>query len=145
MATQNEMLESKYIQKSDLVQPTRITVAGCTREDIGKDGKSDMKWIVSFQGNWKPMILNVTNTKAFFRTLGPDSDGWAGKQIVLFNDMTVEYNNEYGGIRVYQQMDIVDSQAPAQAQQSQFTADNNLAQNPPRTDETGPLPVEPPF
>ncbi len=119
MATQSEMLESKYIQKADLAQPTRITVAGCTKEDIGKDGKSDVKWIVSFEGNWKPMILNVTNTKAFFRELGKDSNGWAGKQIILFNDLTVEYNGEYGGIRVYQQLQIADAAQP-QSTPAQF-------------------------
>jgi hypothetical protein len=129
------MLESKYIQKADLKQPTRITVAGCAREDIGKDGKSDVKWIVSFEGNWKPMILNVTNTKAFFRELGEDSNDWAGKQIILFNDMTVEYNGEYGGIRVYQQLQIADA-APPQTSPADFEASL-------RTDDQGPLPTEP--
>jgi len=116
MATQNEMLESKYIQKEDLAQPTRITVAGCSREDIGRDGRQDWKWIVSFEGQWKPMILNVTNTKAFFNALGADSDDWKGKQIILFNDLSVSYEGKQGGIRVYQQMEIADA-PPVQTQQ----------------------------
>ena len=134
MATQNEMLESKWIQKTDLTQPTRLIVAGCSKETVkDKNGKEETKWIVSFQGAWKPLILNVTNTKAFFATLDPDSDNWAGKEIILFNDMSVSYQGDLGGIRVYQQMEIADAQAP-----SQFTPDNNL-----RTDEQGPLPTEP--
>jgi hypothetical protein len=141
MATRNDMLESKYIQKTDLLQPTRITVAGCSRKDIGQENKPEFRWVVDFQGEWKPLILNRTNTDAFFDTLGENSDEWAGKQIILFNDKSVEYQGKRGGIRVYQQMEVADAQAP----QSQFTADNNLAQNPPRTDETGPLPEPPPY
>jgi hypothetical protein len=141
MATQSDMLQSKWIQKTDLSQPTRLIIAGCSQETVkDKDGKEETKWIVTFQGGWKPMILNVTNTKAFFAALDPDSDNWAGKEIILFNDMSVNYNGDMGGIRVYQELKVAPAQAP-----SQFTADNNLAQNPPRTDETGPLPEPPAF
>ena len=138
MATQSDMLQSKWIQKTDLLQPTRLIVAGCTTEMVkDKNGKEEEKWIVSFQGAWKPMILNVTNTKAFFAALDPNSDNWAGKEIILFNDMSVNYNGDMGGIRVYPELKVAPVQAP-----SQFTPENNLA-NPPRTDETGPLPEEP--
>jgi len=113
MATQSEMLESKWIQKTDLKQPTRLIVAGCTQDTVkDKTGKEEVKWVVSFQGAWKPLILNVTNTKAFFKTLDKDSDNWAGKEVILFNDMSVNYNGDMGGIRVYQQMDIAEAQAP---------------------------------
>ena len=141
MATRDQMLESKYIQKTDLAQPTRLTVSGCERKDIGQENKTDFKWVVEFNGAWKPLILNRTNTDAFFDNLGDDSNNWVDKQIILFNDMSVEYQGKRGGIRVYQQMEVSDAQAPI----SQFTPDNNLAPNPPRTDEQGPLPEEPNF
>jgi hypothetical protein len=123
MATRNDMLESKYIQKTDLTQPTRLTVAGCERKDIGQENKPEFRWVVAFEGEWKPLILNRTNTDAFFDGLGEDSNDWIGKQIILFNDMSVEYQGKRGGIRVYQQMEVADAQAPP----SQFTPDNNLA------------------
>ena len=110
MARLEDMLESNYIQKTDLKQPTRLTVAEVERKDVGQEGKPEIKWVVSFNGKWKPLILNVTNTKAFFAELGVDSDDWTGKQIVLFNDETVEYNGQFGGIRVYRQMEIADAQ-----------------------------------
>lgn len=130
MARLEDMLESNYIQKTDLKQPTRLTVAGCERKDVGQEGKPEMKWVVSFDGGWKPLILNVTNTNAFFGTLGDDSDEWRGKQIVLFNDQSVEYQGKRGGIRVYQQMEVADAAPP----QSQFDQNNNL--NPPVEDTT---------
>ena len=136
MATRNDMLESKYIQKTDLTQPTRLTVSGCERKDIGQEGKPEFRWVVSFEGEWKPLILNRTNTDAFFDGLGENSDDWRGKPIILFNDQSVEYQGKRGGIRVYQQMEVADAQAP----QSQFTPDNNLA---PRSDEQGPMPTPP--
>ncbi len=107
----NEMLVSNYLQKADLKQPTRITVAGCENKDIGKEGEPELRWVVSFEGQYKPLILNVTNTKAFFAVLGKNSDDWAGKQIILYNDMTVEYQGKMGGIRVYQQMEVADAPA----------------------------------
>ena len=137
MATRNDMIVSKYIQKADLAQPTRLTVSGCANKDVGPEGKPEFKWVVEFEGAWKPLILNKTNTNSFFDTLGEDSDGWAGKQIILWNDLSVEFEGKFGGIRVYRQMEVADAAPP----QSQFTADNNLA--PARTDEQGPLPTEP--
>jgi hypothetical protein len=130
MATRNEMIVSKYIQKGDLLQPTRLTVSGCENKDIGKEGKPEWKWVVEFEGEWKPLILNVTNTDAFFDTLGQDSVDWVGKQIILFNDQSVVYEGKKGGIRVYQQLQVADAQPPQ-------------SQNQPRTDDTGPLPTEP--
>jgi len=150
MATRDDMLESKYIQKTDLTQPTRLTVSGCSRGDIGQEGKPEFKWVVTFGGEWKPLILNRTNTDAFFDALGENSDEWAGKQIILFNDQSVEYQGKRGGIRVYQQMEVADAAPPQQQRgrgfqqappQSQFDVNNNLA--PARTDEQGPLPEEP--
>ena len=137
MPTIDDMLESNYIQKSDLKQPTRLTVAGVERKDVGQEGKPEVKWVVSFAGAYKPLILNVTNTKAFFATLGDNSDDWAGKQIILFNDMTVEYNGVFGGIRVYRQLEVAD--APSQTA-DQFAQNQNI----PRDDASGPLPEEPP-
>ncbi|KKN51750.1 hypothetical protein LCGC14_0619270 [marine sediment metagenome] len=137
MPTIDDMLESNYIQKSDLKQPTRLTVAGVERKDVGQEGKPEVKWVVSFAGAYKPLILNVTNTKAFFATLGDNSDDWAGKQIILFNDMTVEYNGVFGGIRVYRQLEVAD--APSQTA-DQFAQNQNI----PRDDDSGPLPEEPP-
>jgi hypothetical protein len=107
----NDMLESNYIKKEDLKQPTRLTVSGCERKDVGQENRPEFKWVVSFEGKFKPLILNVTNTKAFFAALGKNSDDWNGKQIVLFNDQSVMYQGDAGGIRVYQQMDIAEAAA----------------------------------
>jgi len=112
MATREDMLESNYIQKTDLPQPTRLTIAGCVRDEVmnNRTNKKEAKWIVSFEGKWKPLILNVTNTNAFFDLLGNDSVDWVGKQVILFNDEQVMYEGKKGGIRVYRQMEIADAQ-----------------------------------
>lgn len=106
-----DMMTSNYIQKTDLKQPTRLTIDKCEQKNIAQDDKPiEMKWVVSFSEDFKPLILNVTNIKAFARATGDDnSDNWGGKQVVLFNDMTVEYQGKMGGIRVYQQMEVADA------------------------------------
>ena len=126
MATRGDMLESNYIKKEDLTQPTRLTVAGCQRKDIGQEGKPEFRWVVEFGGEWKPLILNRTNTDVFFDTLGEDSDNWVGKQIILFNDKSVEYQGKRGGIRVYQQMEVADSAPPQDTEQPPPPSDDDI-------------------
>ena len=120
----NEMMTSNYIKKEDLKSPTRLTINKCTHEDVGTLEKPEKKWVVSFMEDFKPLILNVTNIKAFARVTGDDnSDNWGGKQVVLFNDMTVEYQGKMGGVRVYQQMDVVDAPPNAEPGSQTFPDD----------------------
>lgn len=138
MARRNEMIESKYIQKTDLAQPTRLTVLGCVRKDVGQENQPEYKWVVEFRGEWKPLILNKTNTESFFDQLGEESDDWIGKQIILFNDQSVVYEGKRGGIRVYQQLQVADAATTAGLTEPQQQEYNNA----PVDTEQPPAPID---
>ena len=81
----NEAFPSKYLKASDL-QGHSITVhiAHVTQEEITK---GENKLILYFQGKQKGMVLNKTNANNIAVLYGPDTDDWAGHEIVLFEAM----------------------------------------------------------
>lgn len=99
----SELKQSKYMKKEDCGDDgILVTIAALKNENVAPDNKpEEMKWILYFQGDIKPLVLNGTNTKLIEKALGSDeTDDWIGKQIVLFNDENVEYMGEVvGGVR----------------------------------------------
>jgi hypothetical protein len=143
------MMESKYLKKSDVeAGPMNVKVVSCLQENVALEDKPvEMLWIMRFQGIKKGLIMKKTNLNLMVLATGQrNSDFWPGCDITLYNDPTVQFKGEMvGGIRVMVPQPGM-QQAPAQqAPPSQFTQDNNLALNQPRTDDTGPLPEPPPF
>lgn len=99
----SELKQSKYMKKEDCGEDgILVTIAGLKQENVAPDNKpEELKWILHFNGDHKPLVLNGTNTKLIEKALGSDeTDDWLGKQIVLFNDENVEYMGEVvGGVR----------------------------------------------
>ena len=60
----------------------------------------EMKWVVHFS-ECKPLVLNSTNGQLISNALSsPETDDWAGKQIVLYNDPNVSFGGKLtGGVR----------------------------------------------
>lgn len=99
----SELKTSKYMKKEDCGEDgILVTIAGLKQENVAPDNKpEELKWILYFQGDFKPLVLNGTNTKLIEKALGSDeTDDWIGQEIVLFNDENVEYMGEVvGGVR----------------------------------------------
>ena len=143
----NSMMESKYLKKSDVeAGPMNVKVVSCLQENVALEDKPvEMLWIMRFQGVNKGLIMKKTNLNLMSLATGQrNSDFWPGCDITLYNDPTVQFKGEMvGGIRIMVPQPGMQQQAPPP---SQFTPGNNLApENPPRTDDTGPLPEEPIF
>ena len=116
----NEMFPSNYVQKEDCGDTGIIvTITGISMEDVSRENEpTEIKPVVTFS-EVKPLVLNKTNGKALAGYLSSDdADHWIGKQIVLFNDLTVEFNGVIGGIRVRP----VQAAAPVQAQVAAIAA-----------------------
>jgi hypothetical protein len=97
----SDMLPSKYIKQSDVEQPTLVTITKLTTADVSQNQSGDMKWVAVFSELDKPMVLNSTNLKRIAKAHGDDSDGWIGKQMVLYVDEDVEFGGEVvGGLRL---------------------------------------------
>ena len=143
--SRDQAFPSKYLRKTDLGQPLQVIIANVYTEEVNNDnGGKDTKCVVTFTDtNIKPIILNKTNWLTIESIHGPDTDGWNGKVMELFNDMTVLYKGELGGIRV--RAVAASAQAPAAVpaqpgfappadlltrnQGLQLAADNNIGQD----------------
>jgi hypothetical protein len=106
----NDLLQSKYLGKSDLDSAGKnYTIDSLEVVTVGLDNE-DKPCLYFTQG--KPMLVNKTNLRTLMAMFGPDSLAWKGKQINVFNDVTVHYQGNVGGLRV----------RPVQATQADYAA-----------------------
>jgi hypothetical protein len=135
----NNMMESKYLKKSDVeAGPMNVKVVSCQQENVALEDKPvEMLWIMRFQGVKKGLIMKKTNLNLMSLATGQrNSDFWPGCDITLYNDPTVQFKGEMvGGIRIMVPQPGMQPQTPQQqAPQSQPAPDNNPA--PPQEDTT---------
>ena len=117
----NEMSESKYLKKEDCVPPMTLTISGLSKENLARDGEQpEMRWILQFAENVKPCVLNMTNIRMIAHVTGSEeTNEWVGKKITLWNDPTVSFNGNVGGIRVQAQV-AQQSENPAAGMDTPF-------------------------
>ena len=99
----NDMKESRYLKKEDVGDGVIATIAGLKQENLAMENQPDeMKWVMSFRENLKPMVMNSTNAQLCAKALNsPETDDWTGKQVILFNDPNVSFGGKLtGGIRI---------------------------------------------
>ena len=97
------MIPSKYLKKEDVEPPVLVTIKGLRQNNVAlEDQPEELKWTIFFRELDKPMVLNSTNIQLLVKCLGTDeTDDWAGKQVVLYNDPNVSFAGKItGGIRV---------------------------------------------
>src|SRR5262249_49284118 len=76
---------SKYVSASDLNgRNVSVIIARAEMEKLGNDHKP----VLYFRGKEKGLVLNKTNAYAIKDAYGDDTDGWEGKELVLFEIMT---------------------------------------------------------
>ena len=103
MAKVGEMIESKYLKQSDVDEDRVVTVEKVGKANVAPKGEEpEYKWLIRFTEFPKPMVLNSTNIKRLAKACASeDTDGWIGKQVVLYVDPDVEFaGNVVGGLRV---------------------------------------------
>jgi hypothetical protein len=94
MTTVNDEFDSiygsKYFSVSDLrgEQPRRRI----GKVEIGdlkeKDGSTKRKYVVYFEGEDKPLVLNKTNADKLAKMFGKDRSKWIGHVVELYAEMT---------------------------------------------------------
>lgn len=78
-----------------------VTIRQVKTEEIKSDRGTEIRGVVHFEEDIKPLILNVTNGKAIAKLYGKQVEGWTGKQITLYFDPSVKFGRErVGGVRV---------------------------------------------
>lgn len=103
MPTVNDLKQSKFLTKADVIPPILVTIRGYELLNMALQGEQpEMKWCLKFDEHEKPMSLNSTNGQIIAKITGSeDFDGWIGKRIVLFDDPSISFGGKLtGGIRV---------------------------------------------
>jgi hypothetical protein len=98
----NDLKQSKFLTKADVIPPVLVTVRSYEQVNVAKEGvEPELKWALHFDELDKPMVLNSTNGQIIAAITGAeDFDGWTGTKIVLFNDPNISFGGKLtGGIR----------------------------------------------
>ena len=102
MPTINDLKQSKYLTKADVIPPILVTIRGYEQVNVAKEGaEPEMRWALHFDEVEKPMVVNSTNGQIIAAITGSeDFDGWIAKKIILFNDPNISFGGKLtGGIR----------------------------------------------
>lgn len=83
----NALYGSKYLSVSDLRgRKPKCTIANVEIEDLkDKNGAVKRKYILSFEGKEKTMVLNKTNAEKMAAAFGLDRHNWIGERIELYS------------------------------------------------------------
>lgn len=85
-------------EREDLI----LTIKKVDETEVqNKDGKKAKKMTVHFEGDYKPMICNITNAKAIKKALGSQYiEDWAGKRIALYKATISAFGETVDAVRV---------------------------------------------
>ena len=73
----------EYLRASDLGGKTPVQIGSLGQEQVRSDNGLEDKWVISFVGKKKRLILNVTNNNTLIDAFGYESDDWVGQRIIL--------------------------------------------------------------
>jgi hypothetical protein len=81
---------SKYLSAADLRgEQKRVTIDDVTIADFRqKDGSSRKKVVLTFGGEFKPMVVNKTNAAKLAQAFGKKWTGWVGNAVELYTELT---------------------------------------------------------
>ena len=99
---------SKFLRTDDLLQgKALVTIRGFSEENMAGENKpQQIKPVIWFNEFQKGMAFNQTNEILLCAALGLDPKNWdtdhaIGKKVVIYNDPSVQMNNEFvGGLRI---------------------------------------------
>lgn len=103
MPSIHDLKESRFITQQEVDPPVLVTITGWKQLNVAKEGADpEYRYALTFRELDKPMTLNSTNGNLIAAITGSeDFDDWAGKQIVLYRDKTIQFGGKMvGGIRI---------------------------------------------
>lgn len=98
-----DMIESKYLTKDDVNPECIVTIKNVIQEEVqGDNNQSQLVWILYVNEFSKGVRLNTGHKTTLDEILnGATSEQSIGKQIILWNNPSVEYKGKVtGGIRI---------------------------------------------
>lgn len=109
----SQAFPSEYLRAADLQgRNIRVTISHVEMRDVGDDNKP----VLFFQGKEKGVVMNKTNSNNIAAAYGDDTDGWGGKEVVLYEAMVDFQGRSVAAIRIRPPM-AKDGPSRAQPQQ----------------------------
>jgi hypothetical protein len=102
----SQAFPSKWLKAADLDgKEWKRTIHSVELVDVGQEGKPENKPCLYFTGkdgdrSEKGIVLNVTNATSISAAFGDETDGWAGKEIVVYPDSVMFQGKPTPCIRV---------------------------------------------
>ena len=122
----SDQYSSSWLKATDLRgQPITVTISDVKMEQVGQDHKM----VCYFQGKDKGLVLNKTNATTIATSLGDETMGWGGRQIVLMPTKVNFQGQMVDAIRVSVPVDQ-QAQAARASYAGPSTADNANAPAP---------------
>lgn len=103
MPNVNDLTNSRFLKQDDCEPPVLVTIKDYELVNVAPaDQKEDKKYVLHFEEDVKPLVLNKTNGSLIsVITRSGDFDNWIGHKIVLFKDPSISFGGKLvGGIRV---------------------------------------------
>lgn len=83
--------KSNFLKASDLPEGRQVKVIIEDCDLVQMDDKDKVN--VHFVGKEKTLVLNKTNSNAISHVYGADTDGWRGKEVILYTAL-VDYQGQ---------------------------------------------------
>lgn len=98
----NDLFPSKYLKTGDVSgKGETYTIEKLEVEKFkDKEGDEATKPVLYFKGEKKGLVLNKTNAARLSEKFGDESDGWAGKKIVLRLESVEAFGKMQDSIRI---------------------------------------------
>lgn len=78
-----------------------LTVDHAARDDVKNERGSEKKLTLHFVEDFKPMILNATNSKAISEAVGSTKvEDWAGKRVSIFTQKVTAFGGTTDALRI---------------------------------------------
>jgi hypothetical protein len=113
----NDIFPTRFVAAADLNGKSfTLTIRSVTLEDMqSHDNKTVTKPVAWFTNAAKGLVLNRTNTMIIADLYGPETDDWAGKQIIIYATKVRAFGKMEDAIRVREEVPLAKA-APTPAQ-----------------------------
>ena len=94
--------KSKYFSKEDATPEVLVEIAYMDQQEVEDNGVVELCPVLHFNGDYKPLILNMTNRELLKFATGMNTvDDVRGQQVILWNDETIMFGGKMtGGTRI---------------------------------------------
>lgn len=93
----NDAFPGKYFKASDVAEPKTMTITNVGMEQL-QDGTQ--KPAVYFSESQQAFVLNKTNANFMSQAFGAQTEGWTGKQVILYKDQAAFQGRMVDCVRV---------------------------------------------